>query len=81
MKKVKKSKPTHEMLNSFKEISKFVSNTHTEKDTRVNNVINKKQKIKMPFKMYMGIKKAVLKKHEKEKEYRQKVNLIYHIYY
>jgi hypothetical protein len=28
----------------------------------------------MPFKMYMGIKKSVIKKHEKEKEHRQKVN-------
>ena len=27
----------------------------------------------MPYKMYMGIKKSVIKKHDKEKEHRQKV--------
>ena len=86
MKKLKKSKPTSEMLDSFKEISKYgteyfllklfyiVSNNSQSGGNNTNNIYNKQPKVKMPFKMYMGIKKSVIKKHEKEKEHRQKVN-------
>ena len=51
--------------------------TQSEKNRNINNIITKKQKIKMPYKMYMGIKKAVLKKHEKDKAHNQKVNISY----
>ena len=30
----------------------------------------------MPYKMYMGIKKSVIKKQDKEKEHRQKVKIL-----
>ena len=73
---MKKGKPSSEMLNTFKEITNFVNKSQSEKNKNINNILNKKQKIKMPMKMYMGIKKAVIKRHEKEKEHNQMVNLI-----
>jgi len=87
MKKIKKSKPSTEMLTSFKEISKFgnslnfilVTNSNQNQGNNSFNNINgnKQQKIKMPYKMYMGIKKSFIKKHDKEREHRQKVKSTY----
>ena len=73
-KTVRTSRPTGEMINSFKEITNFVHKSQSEKNKNINNILNRKQKIKMPLKMYMGIKKAVLKKHEKEKSHNQIVS-------
>ncbi len=76
MKKIKKSKPTQEVLDTYKEISNFVTKQNADKHKQINNILNKKQKVKMPFKMYMGIKKAVIKRHEKEKQHNQVVIFI-----
>jgi hypothetical protein len=51
----------------------LVNSSQKEKNKTINNILTKKQKIKMPLKMYMGIKKAVLKRDEKLKAHNKQV--------
>ncbi len=55
----------------------LVNSSQKESNKTVNNILTKKQKIKMPLKMYMGIKKAVLKRDEKQKAQYKQVCLFY----
>jgi hypothetical protein len=44
----------------------IVNNNISQKEKRLNN--HQKQKVKMPYKMYMGIKKSVTNKYKKNQE-------------
>lgn len=66
-KKIKKAnQPKKETISAFKEVENFITQ---EQEAKKDKFSFKQKKVKMPFKMYMGIKKAVLKKHEKEAEF------------
>ena len=65
-KKFKSKKPTNETLSTFKEIENYIKE---EQESKRDKFTFKQKKIKMPYKMYMGIKNSVLKKHKQEEEF------------
>ena len=74
-KKFKKNhhKPTQESLATYKEIEKYIKE---ENESKKDKFSFQQKKIKMPYKMYMGIKNSVLKKHKKEMEFNKSNDII-----
>ena len=58
-KKFKSHQPYKETLDTYKEIEKYIKE---ENDAKKDKFSFKQKKVKMPYKMYMGIKKAVINK-------------------
>ena len=71
--KMKHKKPSAECLSTYKEIEKFIKE---ENESKKNKFSFQQKKVKMPYKMYMGIKKSVLKKHKKEMEFNKSNDII-----
>ena len=71
--KKKHNKPSNESLSTFKAIEKFIKE---ENDSKKNKFSFQQKKVKMPYKMYMGIKNSVLKKHKKEMEFNKNNDII-----
>lgn len=72
-KKFKSKHPSKDTIDTFKEIEKYITE---EQNAKKDKFSFKQKKVKMPFKMYMGIKKSVMKKHEKEMEFNRKNDII-----
>lgn len=72
-KKFKSKHPSKDTIDAFKEIEKYITE---EQNAKKDKFSFKQKKVKMPFKMYMGIKKSVIKKHEKEMEFNRKNDII-----
>lgn len=72
-KKFKSHQPNKETLDTYKEIEKYIKE---ENDAKKDKFSFKQKKVKMPYKMYMGIKKAVIKKHQKETEFNQRNDIL-----
>lgn len=72
-KKFKSHQPYKETLDTYKEIEKYIKE---ENDAKKDKFSFKQKKVKMPYKMYMGIKKSVIKKHQKETEFNQKNDIL-----
>ena len=66
-------KPSNESISAFKQIEKFIQE---EKNKERDKFSFQQKKVKMPYKMYMGIKNSVLKKHQKEMEYNKNNDII-----
>ena len=64
-KKIVKKAPQKETIDIYNEIKQFIKKQQTQDEKRINTQL--RDKVKMPFKMYKGIKIAVKKKYEKEK--------------
>ena len=67
------NKPSNESLSAYKQIEKFIQE---EKNKERDKFSFQQKKVKMPYKMYMGIKNSVLKKHKKEMEYNKNNDII-----
>ena len=67
------NKPTNESLSAFKQIEKFIQE---EKNKERDKFSFQQKKVKMPYKMYMGIKNSVLTKHKKEMEFNKYNDII-----
>ena len=67
------NKPTNESLSAFKQIEKFIEE---EKNKERDKFSFQQKKVKMPYKMYMGIKNSVLTKHKKEIEFNKYNDII-----
>lgn len=67
------NKPTNESLSAFKQIEKFIEE---EKNKERDKFSFQQKKVKMPYKMYMGIKNSVLTKHKKEMEFNKYNDII-----
>lgn len=65
--------PTKETISSFMEVSDFIQASRTAEDVRLR--AQQREKVKMPFKMYNGIKNSVKKKF-KESQQVKKSNFI-----
>ena len=72
-KKFKSHQPYKETLDTYKEIEKYIKE---ENDAKKDKFSFKQKKVKMPYKMYMGIKRSVIKKHQKETEFNQKNDIL-----
>ena len=74
-KKFKKrhNRPNTDSLSTFKAIEKFIKE---ENDSKKDKFSFQQKKVKMPYKMYMGIKNSVLKKHKKEMEFNKSNDII-----
>lgn len=72
-KKFKSKHPSKDTIDTFKKIEKYITE---EQNAKKDKFSFKQKKVKMPFKMYMGIKKSVIKKHEKEMEFNRKNDII-----
>ena len=71
--KKKFHKPNNDSISTFKEIEKFIKE---ENESKKDKFSFQKKKVKMPYKMYMGIKNSVLKKHKKEMEFNKNNDII-----
>ena len=69
----KHNKPHQDTLSTYKEIEKFIKE---EQDAKRDKFTFNQKKVKMPYKMYMGIKNSVLKKHKKEMEFNKSNDII-----
>ena len=67
------NKPSNESLSAFKQIEKFIQE---EKNKERDKFSFQQKKVKMPYKMYMGIKNSVLKKHKKEMEFNKSNDIL-----
>ena len=67
------NKPSNESLSTFKQIEKFIQE---EKNKERDKFSFQQKKVKMPYKMYMGIKNSVLKKHKKEMEFNKSNDIL-----
>ena len=67
------NKPSNESISAFKQIVKFIQE---EKNKERDKFSFQQKKVKMPYKMYMGIKNSVLKKHKKELEFNKNNDII-----
>ena len=67
------NKPSNKSISTFKEIEKFIQE---EKNKQRDKFSFQQKKVKMPYKMYMGIKNSVLKKHQKEMEFNKNNDII-----
>ena len=74
-KKFKKrhNRPNTDSLSTFKAIEKFIKE---ENESKKDKFSFQQKKVKMPYKMYMGIKNSVLKKHKKEMEFNKSNDII-----
>ena len=71
--KKKHNKPSNESLMTYKAIENFINE---ENESKKDKFSFKQKKIKMPYKMYMGIKNSVLKKHKQEMEFNKNNDII-----
>ena len=71
--KKKHNKPTSESLSTYKAIEKFIKE---ENESKKDKFSFQQKKVKMPYKMYMGIKNSVLKKYKKEIELNKNNDII-----
>ena len=71
--KNKHNKPNNESLSTFKAIEKFIKE---ENESKRDKFSFQQKKVKMPYKMYMGIKNSVLKKHRQEMEFNKNNDII-----
>jgi hypothetical protein len=69
----KHNKPYKETISTYKEIEKYIKE---DQDSKRKKFSFKQKKVKMPFKMYLGIKNSVLKKHKKEIEFNKNNDII-----
>jgi hypothetical protein len=67
------NKPSNESISAFKQIEKFIQE---EKNKERDKFSFQQKKVKMPYKMYMGIKNSVLKKYKKEMEFNKNNDII-----
>ena len=67
------NKPSNESISAFKQIEKYIQE---EKNKQGDKLSFQQKKVKMPYKMYMGIKNSVLKKHKKEMEFNKNNDII-----
>ena len=67
------NKPSNESISAFKQIEKFIQE---EKNKERDKFSFQQKKVKMPYKMYMGIKNSVLKKHKKEMEFNKSNDIL-----
>ena len=74
-KKYKKNynKTNNENLSTLKAIEKMIKE---DNESKKNKFSFQQKKVKMPYKMYMGIKKSVLNKHKKEMEFNKNNDII-----
>ena len=66
-------KPNKESVSTFKAIEKFIKE---ENESKKDKFSFQQKKVKMPYKMYMGIKNSVMKKHKKEMEFNKSNDII-----
>ena len=66
-------KPNKESVSTFKTIEKFIKE---ENESKKDKFSFQQKKVKMPYKMYMGIKNSVMKKHKKEMEFNKSNDII-----
>ena len=66
-------KKNNDNLSMFKEVENFIKE---ENDSKRDKFSFQQKKVKMPYKMYMGIKNSVLKKHKKEMEFNKNNDII-----
>ena len=71
--KKKHHKSNNDSISTFKEIEKFIKE---ENESKKDKFSFQQKKVKMPYKMYMGIKNSVLKKHKKELEFNKSNDII-----
>lgn len=71
--KKKSKRPLTETISAFKEIENYIKEND---DHKKENFKAKNNKVKMPLKMYLGIKKAVLKKSNEERKFYKENNII-----
>ena len=67
------NKPSNSTISTFKQIEKYIQE---EKNKQRDKFSFQQKKVKMPYKMYMGIKNSVLKKHQKEMEFNKNNDII-----
>ena len=67
------NKPSNESISAFKQIEKYIQE---EKNKQGDKFSFQQKKVKMPYKMYMGIKNSVLNKHKKEMEFNKNNDII-----
>ena len=67
------NKPSNESISAFKQIEKYIQE---KKNKQRDKISFQQKKVKMPYKMYMGIKNSVLKKHKKEMEFNKNNDII-----
>ena len=74
-KKYKKNynKTNNENLTTLKAIEKLIKE---DNENKKNKFSFQQKKVKMPYKMYMGIKKSVLNKYKKEMEFNKNNDII-----
>ena len=66
-------KKNEEINNIYKEIENFINE---ENESKKNKFVFQQKKVKMPFKMYLGIKNSVIKKQKKLEEFNKKNDII-----
>ena len=67
------NKPSNSTISTFKQIEKYIQE---EKNKERDKFSFQQKKVKMPYKMYMGIKNSVLKKHKKEMEFNKSNDIL-----
>ena len=67
------NKPSNSTISTFKQIEKYIQE---EKNKERDKFSFQPKKVKMPYKMYMGIKNSVLKKHKEELEFNKSNDII-----
>ena len=66
-------KKNEEINNIYKEIENYINE---ENESKKNKFVFQQKKVKMPFKMYLGIKNSVIKKQKKLEEFNKKNDII-----
>ena len=66
-------KKNEEFNKIYKEIENFINE---ENESKKNKFVFQQKKVKMPFKMYLGIKNSVIKKQKKLEEFNKKNDII-----
>ena len=69
-----KRAPQKETLNFFNDIKGFLNKNKTKEEKR--QTFQMRDNVKMPFKMYKGIKNSVIKKSQKNADHNQMNNII-----
>lgn len=69
----KKKNNNDNFINMYKEIENFINE---ENENKKNKFSFQQKKVKMPFKMYMGIKNSVIKKQKKLEEFNKANDII-----
>ena len=66
-------KKNEEFNKIYKEIENYINE---ENESKKNKFVFQQKKVKMPFKMYLGIKNSVIKKQKKLEEFNKKNDII-----